>query len=178
MNEEISHVVVHDPNNKFKPGSLIGSTSARMYGSRGVVSIPLQVERLKFNGCAGYVLKHYGSGWPLDIVSPRIVCPMVLSVGQGDTKLVWRAGLKKQAGALVMGFVRLVSDSGQVNVSGIGLGPSQAIVLEELPVDDETCVVGGESAITMNGEQYVGLGLYGKGDGVSVEWVAVSQALR
>lgn len=177
QNEAYSHVVVYDHHNKYKIGSLLSSTTAHMLAAKGVVSMPLDVELLRHNGAAGYALKHFGTGWVLDAVSPKMICPLLLQVASGESKLVWRAGLVKTPKSKMNGFIRLASDSGQLNVSGVGLGPSQPVTLEELD-DQDYVVIGGESSIVMTGDYYVGLGLYAKGDGVSVEWFAVSQAPR
>jgi len=178
MNEVISHVVVFDANGKVKPGSLLPSTSARMLQTQGVVSMPISVEQLRRNGAGGYALKFFGSGWVLDAVSPRMICPLLLSVGSGESKLTWRAGLKLTAGVQCNGFLRIASDSSQVGTSGIGLGPSDMINLSDLDPTQSYAVVGSECNVSMLSDQFVGLSLYAKGEDCTVEWFAVSQSAR
>lgn len=173
-----SHVVVYSSDGKIKLGSLLTPMISRVMEQKGVITLPVESERMTVNGAGGYVLKHYGSGWSIDYTSPRMMCPIVLAIAPGDSKLVWRAGLVKPPGVQVVGSVRLASDTSQINTSAIALGPNQAFNLDNFEQSSQRCVIGGECNISATSECYCGLALYAKGNNCGIEWFAVSQVNR
>lgn len=172
---EITNVVLHDPENRFYSGALINSQMAEMYKARGVETLPVNAEKLRANGVSGFVMKHYGSGWVFNAFSPSMACPLVFFASPGPSRIHWKALLRKEKGAMTNGFIRLVGDTSQMHVSGAPLGDSNMVNLDKLPEDSDRIVVGGTCTLSMTGHHFVGLGLYGKGSGASVLWLAVTQ---
>ncbi len=180
-------IVVSDPTNDYLPGSLIDENKVRQLNSRGVTCLPVQTQLFKMSGVGGYAKREYGSGWPLDNLTPRMNCPLTMYCIRDFTAVHWAARItateelleKIRGGMKLQGQFRLSSDSGQATPLHIGLSSDQKpIDVNALGMPDANggWNIGGQSKMEVALAGHYGFALYGAAPGLRVLWVAISLA--
>lgn len=182
----MNRIVVWDPKGDFWEGSLVDETTERMLAARGAVLLPVDPLLFKRSGVGGYFKRAWGSGWPLDFSTSRMVCPVTLFVEVSHRILHWKARLipdmslveKAKNGEKVSeGHLRMVGDSGQANAWRASVVPdSPPVTGKDLGRLDEYggWTVSGRALVNPPQDAYYGFGIYGTLPGVRVAWVAAS----
>lgn len=170
-------VVLYDPANKIKIGSLISGEVANMLEQKGVESLPVKHNRISLNGVSGYAIRHYGSGLDIANTVAAIYCPLFLSVPSGINKLYWKVQLEKTEGKLG-GFIRVVSNSGTSSSNSVSIGQSDSVELSDLSEESGLYTVKGSAILASPQEGLASIGLWCKTIGVKVHWFAASHTER
>lgn len=179
-------VVVWDPKGEFWEGSLVEERVARVLQERGVAMLPVVPELLRRAGVGGFHKRAWGSGWPLDFMAPRLVCPLTMFLSTALRTLHWVARLvpddahrqpASEGKTFTQGSVRLVGDSGQDHARMTTIANTTPAVdgakLGKLDAEGGW-TVGGDAEVNPSSDGFYGFGLYGTMPGVRVVWAAVS----
>jgi hypothetical protein len=183
MEQKNMHIVVEDPGGVYFEGSLIDGVRARQLGAKGVTSMPVNPELFQKSGVGGFFMRHWGAGWPLDSLHPRMNCPMLLHCDAEHKVLHWRARLAPTAEFSALdskhraGQIQLAVDTGQrTPFSSTLVGAIKPVAVKELETPDQLggWVVGGTAALGCRSEGHSGFALYGYAPGLHVLWVAMT----
>jgi hypothetical protein len=200
----MSYIVVDRwTNNRIDPtclgewweGALVDDARARQLEARGVVLLPVIPDLFSKSGVGGFHKRSWGSGWQLDTLAPRIICPMTMFCSTRYTTLNWVTKiilsvdlldrLKQQANSadpsnVLWGFLKICPDSSQAIPSQLGLVPKNDVFIKDLAVSDLTedgaFVVRGTAKLSVPSEAHYGFGLYAMAPGLRVVWAAISQS--
>ncbi len=178
-------VVVQDPEGKFWPGAVVDAARANQLRPRGVALLPVVPALFKLSGVGGYAKREWGSGWPMDEITPRIHSPLTMYCVGEHTKFHWLARLvadpKFGAGATFDGYLRLSADPSQPNPLKVGLTPDASrpsINVRELGHPDARngWTIGGHASAKVPQDGHYGFGFYGSAPGLRIAWAAISLA--
>lgn len=175
-------IVVEDPKAEYLEGSLVDDEQARRLEHRGVILLPVVPDLFRSSGVGGYHRRHWGAGWSLNTITPRITAPLTIYASAGLPMLHWRAKLVLVGApdAPLEGFLRFASDPSQAMPLKAGLGPDCAVNVREAFTPAVraagSLIVGGSVRASLPSDGHYGFGLYGTAPGLSVAWAAVSQA--
>lgn len=183
------HIVVWDPENLYWEGAIVDAVRMNELRSRGVVTLPCVPDLFRHAGSSGYSKRSWGAGWPLDTITPQLVCPLTMFVTLDAPRQVeWCARLVpsteamariERGAAATQGILRLAASEAR----GTQLRPAltdnegkNAIELAKLgaPDRDGGWSVYGRTQIHANMEGAYGLALYGFAPGIRVAWLAAS----
>lgn len=179
------YVVLVDPANNFWRGSIVGDQYKRVIESqKGHSVLPIDHTLTRKHALAGFMERHWGSGYELHDFCPGRACPMALFIcGFTNSKrLHWAARVVPDGKSDVLdGQLRLVTDSSSVQTSvsaGISTDAKNFVDLSQLGDMDEAggWNVGGSAQISVAGDGMLSLSLWGMSRGLKVVWSAVSQA--
>jgi hypothetical protein len=173
-------IVLWDHAGTYLEGDLIEHpTHARVAECRGAALLPVETDLLKRHAVGGYMRRGHGQGLVLSAHAHAMFSSMALFVVKTQGRVHWAARLKSTGGT-PSGIMRLVSDGTQTLVQSGGLGPSTTnlVELKDLgaPDKDGGWNIGGSCPIHVMAEGMMSLALYGSGQGVALEWSAVTQA--
>lgn len=172
-------VVIHDPSGTEPEGELLSGQKLDVARSRGAVVLPVDPVLLRTGAMSGYAKRAYGRGWTYDANRPARGCPLILHADKGYPLLHWVVRLVPgEAGARRDGHLRVAMDTAQPGAVAAGLspveGPLNASTLGD-PDEHGGWTWRGSSRVTLAGDQFLGLTLYGALSGLRVAWWAVSQ---
>lgn len=176
-----SRIVVWDPSAKLAEGTFVeGDHQFALLKTKGIVTLPTDVDLFGRNAVAGYFRRGWGVGWPFaDQAAAQRGCPMLLFVATERPYIHWVARLVPYGEKERAGRLRLTTNTSQIGASAGGVSPEiQAPDLAELGPPDAHSgwTIGGRSRVSTIGEGYFGLSLYGNMRGLAVVWSAVSQS--
>lgn len=170
--------VIEDPKREYWPGALVDPSLEAQLKDRGVAMIQVCPELFKRNAVAGVFVRHWGSGWVLNPALPARVAPMVLYVAPTHRTIQWAMRLLPVKGVALDGYLRIVGDSGQLQVLSGGLSAENNVIEMAtlgLPDAQGGWTVSGTMPLSLYTEGYLGMTWYGAARGVRVIWAAVSQ---
>lgn len=177
------HLVLSDPKGEYWDGAVVPDETAVVIEAREGATIPVCPDLFTKNPVAGAYKRSWGGGWPLRTAASR-VAPAILYAVPSYTRLHWRIRIRRVAAAPETGdgFVRLVPDGNLMGCTGHGVAATDAMAKKFSELGDPDAQGGwtlsGGSTLSIGADQYLGLSVYGRGEGYAVEWVALSQTDR
>lgn len=180
------HIIVWDPKGEYWEGSLVDDQKASILGHRGVTSLPVDAAFLTRAGVAGYHKRAWGAGWPLDFISPRMVCPLTMYCLSTMHNLHWAIRLVPDSPHVPAAKAGKPFTTGQLRLAGDGNGThghhttvkseQPTIEAARLPALDEHTgwTIEGVSQVNPSVDGFYGFGLYGTLPGIRVAWAAIS----
>jgi hypothetical protein len=181
----IQHIVVWDPSQKVREGSILpGEGMAAELQRAGVITLPCEQELFERSPVAGFFSKHWGPGWPYAGRRATRGCGMLLYVAMQAQWIHWVARLAPinsnpaQAEELE-GMLRLTNLGGQAGASSGGISAvSEAVDLTQLAQQPRNAsgewVVRGQARVQLNADGFMALCLQGACAGVKILQSAVS----
>jgi hypothetical protein len=186
----MQHVVVWDPSDEYWEGAVVDQIKVNELQGRGAVTLPCKPELFRYAGVSGYSRRSWGSGWPLDTVVPRLVCPLTMFISEDAPKnLNWCARIGPAAEALhrinagkeaAQGVLRMAGHEqrGTLRTPVVTDGPMSSNTVEISKLGELDAFGGwtvrGRAKIHVMGEGCYGLSLFGFAPGLKILWVAAS----
>lgn len=178
------YIVVDDPNDEYRDGSIVSATLNHQISNRGAVTLPVDPEVLRRSGVGGYHRRTWGAGWPLDSMAPRMTCPLTLWATPEHNSLAWVARLSggqellalAVSGERLEGQLRLASDTtGGAYQAGLH-GLEKPVSMREIGPPDAQggWTISGRASASIAVEGHYGFALYGVAPGFRVIWAAAS----
>lgn len=180
----MKHVVVWDPEDKYRDGSLVDDGVAAMVNGRGGSALPVDATLFEL-GCGGYMRRGWGAGWPVDFSIPKMFCPLTLYVTKEHRMVHWTARLVSTialSGPGVVdprrdGTIQLAASTSRGNTYQAPLTPKATAkrLLDLGALDaDGGWNIGGNAVVNVREEGNHAFALYGAGAGVRVVWAAIT----
>lgn len=182
------YVVAWDPEGKYWEGALVDHAVATMIRGRGGAALPTDPELFQISGVGGYMRRGWGSGWPLDALMPKAICPLSLYLTTDHRTLYWAARLQAddasvgramESGLDLSSSVQIMSYAPRANMFKAPVTPKENThQIRALGKADERggWTIGGTAAVHPAMEGVAAFALYGSGAGVRVAWAALSVA--
>jgi len=181
----MKHVVVWDPEDKYTEGSLVDDGVAAMVKGRGGSVLPVDATLFELGGCAGYMRRGWGAGWPVDFSMPKMFCPLTLYITKEQRTIHWSARL---VSTLVRtgpgdvdprrdGVIQLAAAPSRGNTLQAPLTPKVVPprLMDLGPADAHGgWLIGGTAQVNVREEGNHSFALYGSGAGVRVAWAAIA----
>jgi len=175
-------IVLTDSSGKYKEGDVLDQVHARVAESKGTVVLPFRPEHARRNPVGGYFRRGFGTGIVPSSTSFDFVARGALFVTKVERQRVHCAFRLKHTGTaqFLRGEFRIAADTGtgQVNAGTLGVNTPVRLVEEVLgePDADGGWTLKTSAPLTVAHEGLMTIGLYGAATGVSIEWVAFTQA--
>lgn len=184
-------IVVEDRTGEWWEGALVDQARARQLEAKGVVLLPVVPDLFKRSGVGGFTKRAWGSGWMLDSLHPRVVCPLTMFCAQQYTKLSWAAKviptpemlkkLERNVPELLQGFIKIAADAGQAIAYKAGVSPTEDFLVKDLTAkkltEDGAFILRGTAKLSLPADAHYGFALYAMATGLGVVWLAASQSI-
>jgi hypothetical protein len=180
----MKHVVAWDPEGIFWEGAVVEDLDVGRIRARGGVTLPCAPETFTLAGFSGYARRSWGSGWPLEGNTPKLISPIaIFAPGDPHRRLHWAARLvpaAEVAPEMRTGVLRLAATEAYWNqhraVVSEGNAQRNLVQVSEIGKPDERggWTVGGSCFLHVQGPGNYGLGIYGFAPGMRLAWLAVT----
>lgn len=173
-------VVLHDPRELLRLGSLVRENEIAKLESQGVILLPCEEPYLTSRQALPYFYRSFGEDQVLlKLDAPTRCCGMALEHDSDFPHLHWMACLAA-AGPNPRASVSLTADAGRGYFAAGSLEGSGRTVLEptELALPGDWAVIGGRARLTLGMGNIAGFSMNALGNDVSILWCALSQCVE
>lgn len=185
------YYVIEDPKRVLWRGAMVTPNDAINLAARGVKMIPVDKNLMTRNAIAGVFVRDWGGGIVPHPINATRIAYGLMQIEPSHQTISWLAKIVATDQEPVAGVLRLYSDTLQAptTLSAFGMSPA-AVDLAEIPEDviKEVIVtpngmertlrswfIGGTAHVEVQATSLLGLGLWGRGQGIKIATFAISQ---